>query len=118
MADLESDGFVLNPYDPCVANKVVDGKQMNVCWHVYDIKMSHCDPDQVTIFEEWLSTKYGVAMATHGGKVHNYLGTIFDFSAKGKVMVTMMEYIKTILNNFPEEITGTKTSPARTTCSR
>jgi hypothetical protein len=27
-------------------------------------------------------------------------------------MVTVMEYIKTILNNFPEEITGTKTSPA------
>jgi hypothetical protein len=27
-------------------------------------------------------------------------------------MVTMMEYIKTILTDFPEEITGTKTSPA------
>ncbi len=26
VADLESDGFVLNPYDSCVANKVVDGK--------------------------------------------------------------------------------------------
>jgi hypothetical protein len=37
---------------------------------------------------------------------------IFDFSAKGKVMVTMMEYIKDIIKNFPEEITGTKTSPA------
>ena len=30
MADLESDGFMLNPYDLCVANKVVDGKQMMV----------------------------------------------------------------------------------------
>jgi hypothetical protein len=37
---------------------------------------------------------------------------IFDFSAKGKVMVTMMEYIKNIIRDFPEEITGTKTSPA------
>ncbi len=27
VADLESDGFVLNPCDSCVANKVVDGKQ-------------------------------------------------------------------------------------------
>ncbi len=78
----------------------------------YNLKLSHCDPAQVTIFRERLSTKYGVAVATHQGKVNAYLGMIFDFSAKGKVMVTMMEYIKTILNNFPEEITGIKTSPA------
>ena len=112
VADLESGGFVLNPYDPCVANKVVDGKQMTVCWHVDDLKVSHCDPTQVTILGEWLSTKYGVAVATHLGKVHNYLGMIFNFSAKGKVMITMVEYIKTILKNFPEEIMATKTSPA------
>jgi hypothetical protein len=65
VANLESDGFVLNPYDLCVANKVVNGKQMTVCWHVDDLKVSHCDPNQVTIFGEWLSKKYGVAVATH-----------------------------------------------------
>jgi len=70
VADLESDGFVLNPYDSCVANKIVDGKQMTVCWHVDDLKVSHCDPVQVTIFGEWPSKKYGVAVATHRGKVH------------------------------------------------
>jgi hypothetical protein len=36
---------------------------------------------------------------------------IFDFSAKAKVMVTMMEYIKNIIKDLPEDITGTKTSP-------
>ena len=36
----------------------------------------------------------------------------FDFSPKGKVMVTMMEYIKNIIKDFPEKIVGTKTSPA------
>jgi hypothetical protein len=111
VANLESDGFVLNPYNSCVANKVVNGKQMTVCWHVDNLKVSHCNPNQLTIFREWLSKKYGVAVATHQGKVHDYLGMIFDFLAKGKVMVTMMEYIKDIIRNFPEEITGTKTSP-------
>jgi hypothetical protein len=53
-----------------------------------------------------------VAVVTHQGKIHNYLGMIFDFLAKGKVMVTMVEYIKDIIKDFPEEITGTKTSPA------
>ena len=53
-----------------------------------------------------------VAVATHRGKNHGYLRMIFDFSAKGKVMVTMMEYIKSIIKDFPEEITGIKMSPA------
>ena len=53
------------------------------------------------------------------GKVHNYLGMIFDFSAKGKVMVTMMEYIKNIIKDFPEEITqGQKRTLPRTIYSR
>ena len=34
-------GFELNPYDPCVANKMIDGKQMTICFHVDDCKLSH-----------------------------------------------------------------------------
>jgi hypothetical protein len=85
---------------------------MTGCCHVDDLKVPHCDQAQVTIFGKWLSEKYGVAVATHRGKVHNYLGMIFDFLPKGKVMVTMMEYTKNIIKVFLEEITGTKTSPA------
>ncbi len=51
-------------------------------------------------------------MATHRGNIHDYLGMIFEFLPKGKVMVTMMEYTKNIINDFLEEIVGTKTSPA------
>ncbi len=83
-----------------------------------NLKVSHCNPNQVTIFRGWLSKKYGVDVATHQGKVHDCLGMIFDFSAEGKVMVTMMEYIKNTIKDFPEEITVTKTSPAADTCSR
>jgi hypothetical protein len=72
VAYIESDGFVLNPYDSCVANKVVNGKRMTVCWHVDNLKVSHCNPNGVTIFGEWLSKKYGVAMATHQRKLPWY----------------------------------------------
>ncbi len=58
-------------------------------------------------------------MATHRGEVHDYLGMIFDFSVKGKVVVTMMEYIKNIIKDFPEEITqGQKRTLSWTICSR
>ena len=40
-SDLENMGFEINPYDPCVANKMVNGNQMTICWHVENLKVSH-----------------------------------------------------------------------------
>ena len=42
--DLESIGFKTNPYDSCVANRVGNGKQHTVTWHVDDLKSIHVDP--------------------------------------------------------------------------
>ena len=42
-ADLEAEGFVFNPYDPCVANKLVRGKQLTIRFHVDDLMSSHID---------------------------------------------------------------------------
>ena len=47
---LESQGFELNPYDPCVANKMIDGKQFAIAWHVDDLKCSHMSPSAATSF--------------------------------------------------------------------
>jgi hypothetical protein len=38
---LTSVGFEINPYDPCVANKIVNGMQMTICFHMDDCKLSH-----------------------------------------------------------------------------
>ena len=40
---LELWGFKINPYDICVANKMINGKQCTVLWHVDDLKISHVD---------------------------------------------------------------------------
>ena len=50
MADMRIKGFELNPYDPCVANKMIVGKQMIVFWNLYNLKVSHVDPKYVTKF--------------------------------------------------------------------
>ena len=34
----------LDPYDPCVLNKMVNGEQLTIFWHVADLKSSHIDP--------------------------------------------------------------------------
>ena len=52
--DLEEAGFKVNPYDPCVANKIVNGTQMTVTWHVDDLKVSHADEEELKKFESFL----------------------------------------------------------------
>ena len=58
MKDLKSTEFELNPYDLCVANMILNGKQFTTVWHVDDLKLLHDDPVLVTRFIEWLKTKY------------------------------------------------------------
>ena len=56
--DLESIGFVLSLYEPCVANKVIGGIKITICWHVDDIKASHKSSKVVDKFIQWLKDKY------------------------------------------------------------
>ena len=43
-------GFVVNPYDPCIANKIVDGHQLTLQWHVDDLMISHVDMSAINDF--------------------------------------------------------------------
>jgi hypothetical protein len=47
---LEGWGFVINPYDVCMVNKTINGKQCTVTWHVDDLKISHADRQVVDDF--------------------------------------------------------------------
>jgi hypothetical protein len=59
---LESDGFKVNPYNPCVATKIVNDKQFKITWQVDDLKLSHVDENEVTKTIEWLKIIYGQDM--------------------------------------------------------
>jgi hypothetical protein len=50
---LNDDGYIINPYDPCVANKMIDGKQMTIAYHVDDCKMSHVSSKVMDDTIEW-----------------------------------------------------------------
>ena len=41
--DIESIGYLVNPYDACVTNKIINGEQHTLTWHVDDVKASHVD---------------------------------------------------------------------------
>jgi len=72
------------------------------------------DAEVVTSVIDKLSEVFGTeaALTVHRGKVHDYLGMIFDFTIQGKVVITMEEYIQTILSDVPEDMSGTARTPA------
>ena len=53
--NLEKFGFEFNPYDPCVANKMVNGKQQTIQFHVDDLLSSHVNPKVNDNFAIWLN---------------------------------------------------------------
>ena len=96
-------GFVVDPYDTCVVNKVIDGKQCTISWHVDDLKLSHKDPAILTSIIKSLDDKYGtiVPLSFSRGKVHEYLEMTFDFSKTCEVKITMYDHIDSILEGAP-----------------
>ena len=52
-------GFELNPYDLCVANANIEGKQCTVCWYGDDNKISHVDPKVADEAIKTIEEKFG-----------------------------------------------------------
>ena len=111
--DLKKLGFKINPYDPCVANRMVNGSQQTVCWHVDDVKSSHVDPQVQQEFEDWLIDTYDRdpygkivgKLKRCTGKKLDYLGMIINFENAGEVKFEMVDYTKKMVHEF-EEATG------------
>lgn len=99
------------PYDPCVANKIIDGHQMTITWHVDDLKISHKYDIEVTKIIQWFESIYGNVRVSRG-KVHDYLGMNLDYTDRGKVKISMVPFLKQVIDEFPEAITGSAASPA------
>ena len=107
-------GFTMNPYDPCVWNKMINGSQMTVIFHVDDGIVSHVDPKQVTDFLKELSKIYGQTdpLTIRRGKIHDYLGMTIDFSIDLQVMVTMYDYIMKLIAKLPKDMIGERATAA------
>jgi hypothetical protein len=100
-------GFILNPNDPCVANKTVDGSQITICFHVDDCKISHRSARVVDKTIEWLRRNYesifedgSGKMKVSRGKVHEYVGMTLDSTIAGVVRVTALKFIDEIIETF------------------
>ena len=69
-------GFMIIPYDWCVANKQINGQQCTLVWHVDDMKISHADSRVVDTIINMLEQEFGkeAPLTICHGKIHEYLG--------------------------------------------
>lgn len=112
--DLVSLGYTINPYDWCVANKIINGKQHTVGWHVDDFILTHEEPSVNDGLISWFQKKYGKLspVTVNRGKTHEYLGMTLNFEQPGEVAVTMLDYINKIVDEAPGDWSGTAVTPA------
>jgi hypothetical protein len=53
-----------------------------------------------------------VKLSMHTGNKHNYLGVDLEFNDDGTLDVLMVNYLKSVIAEFPEMITGKAATPA------
>ena len=108
---LTSMGFVLNPYDPCVANMMIDGAQCTIAWFVDDTKVSHISATVVSRVIEQIEEKFGKMTVTRGRK-HVFLGMEIAFLDDGKLSIGMSDYVKNAIAAFQDDVSRSAVTPA------
>ena len=108
---LEKMGFQINPYDPCIANKTIHGKQCTIAWYVDDAKISHFNKQVVTDVIEQIEERFQQMTVTRGKK-HTFLGMDITYAEKGTTEITKKVlnelYRLTSCKNFLKESLGTR----------
>jgi hypothetical protein len=101
---LIEEGFELNPYDNCVANKIINGTQCTVLWHVDDLKCSHVAQQVLEDLVAKLNARYGeiAPLTVTRGTVHDYLGMTLDYGMPGEVTIRMDDYVRDLVEEAPE----------------
>ena len=104
-------GFIVNPYDMCVANKVIEGKQCTILWHVDDFKVSHPNKTVVCQAIAYLEERYGKMDVKHGPE-QTFVEMDINFLQSGEVKFYMKGHVESAIDDSPEETSTPRTSLA------
>ena len=103
--------FIINPYDRCIANKTINGKQCTIGWYVDDNKLSHVDPEVVTDVLAQIEEKFP-GLVTTRGKEHTFLGMDIKYTKDKKVLINLKNHILEAIEAFGEDLGPEVKSPA------
>ena len=97
--DLEGIGFKFNPFGPRVVNRIVNGSQHTIRYHVGDVILSRLKAKVNNNFAIWAQGEYGSVKSVEVkcGKTHKFLGMTLDFSKAGECRVLQNGHIEDIV---------------------
>ena len=99
---LVEEGFKINPYDKCVANRMINSKQCTIAFYVDDNKVSHEDPKVVSRVIQTMKEHFGDLKVVRGTK-HTFLGMNIEILKDKKVQIDMREQLQEVIDMFPED---------------
>ena len=110
---LKDMGFTINPYDKCIANKLVNGSQLTIAWYVDDCLASHVDGAVLDDFAANMVKEFGDMTITKGSN-HDFLGMKIGFNKDKSITVDMKAQIEQVIKEFEkfDDIDPATVSPA------
>ncbi len=104
-------GYVQNPYEPCVFNKWHDDAQVQstIGVNVDDLITTCKNSDIAESVITWLEAEFDELKVTRG-KIHKFTGMTFDLSEKKKLKITMKKSIDEVLKR--NTVTGFAATPS------
>ena len=83
---LQGMGFVLNPYDTCVANKIINGKQCSISYYMDGNISTHAEQQVLEEVVQMVEKDVG-KIAVSRGNTHTFLGMQITFNENGTVSI-------------------------------
>ena len=108
-------GYIMNPYNACTFNKMVNGKQIRVQFFVDNLHISCENMDTIDGLIKDLNQKFKTnfqELAVTKGKVHDYLGINIDYSNNNYVKFTMYDFLEDVLSEARPDMKGRSKWPA------
>ena len=79
---------MINPYDRCVANKILEEKQFTIVWYFGYNKASHVNQKAIDELIRYLKVHFGFIVITRGKK-HSFLGMNIEITKEKKIQIYM-----------------------------
>ena len=106
---LKKMGFELNPYNPCIANKTIEGSHCTIAWYVDDNKISHAKESVVMDVIGEIEKRFGKMTVTRGTQ-HVFLGMDIRFKEDSTLSIGMKGYIEEAIVEFGEDVSRSATT--------
>ena len=106
--------FIMNPYDSCTWNKMVNGDQLRIQFFIDNLHISHVEGKVIDNLVHNLNkfkTKFN-KLTMCKGKVHNYLGINIYYINVDYVKFTMYDFIEYVIKEARNDMNGTLPWPA------